>query len=345
MKSTFRIIAVFSVLALMSCNKDLNVKNGTTRVITAFPTTVVESEVDPPVVESNPSTKIYGYVADPENAPGKHTVKWKAGDQISQFCVVYDKGTVEGLNIGDVINFSNLRSTLKNGDGTKTFSMEIADLKTMYGANSGVATYLCAIYPATTFSDITTTIDGAKINVTATPASLNIPAEQDGTGWKYSIFIARSATFSAQWNNPIGGTGNLGSTFHMMSTLLRLKLNTTKDITKVVLTSSTGFLSGDVTSITMNSFHYATDVPKNFSLAAGCPGKTVTVENGGEALPDDLFFAIREIRYGTDFTLTFTASDGTTQTKSFTNPAGWDNLKRRGVFSLGTITLAADDWI
>ncbi len=339
MKTTFRIIAALSVLALLSCNKDLDVKNNTPKVITDFPVIEVECDVDAPVVDAEPETKIYGYVADPENAPGKHTVKWKAGDQISQFSVVSNKGTVTGLNVGDVINFSNLRSTLKNGDGTNTFTMQIPNLQTLYGASSGVATYLCAIYPATTFSDITTTVDGTKIDVTATPAKLNIADVQDGTGWKYSVFVARSATFSAQYNNPAGGGK---STFHLLSTLLRLKLDTTKPITKVVLTNTTGFMTGDVGSITMNSFHYATDVQKNFSLASGCPGKTLTIETG-EVLPNDLYFAIREVREGTTFTFTFTAEDGTTTTRSFSNPAGYANRKFKKVLSLGTITL--DDWV
>lgn len=338
MRTTIRIIAAASVLALISCSKELGDKQNTPKLITDFPTTIVECDLDAPVVETETSTKVYGYVADPDHAPGKHTVKWKAGDQISQFSVVYNKGNVTDLNVGDVINFSNLRSTLKNGDGTNTFTMEIPNLQTLYGASSGVATYLCAIYPATTFSDISVAVDGTKMDVTATPVSLNIPAEQDGTGWKYSVFIARSATFSAQYNNPTGGGK---STFHLISTLLRLKLNSTKNVTKVVLTNTTGFMTGNVESITMNSFHYAADVNKNFTLATGCPGKTLTVETG-DVLPNDLYFAIRELREGTTFTFTFTAEDGTTTTRSFTNPAGYSNRKFRKVLSLGTITL--DDW-
>ncbi len=338
MRTTIRIIAAASVLALISCSKELGDKQNTPKLITDFPTTTVECDLDAPVVETETSTKVYGYVDDPDNAPGKHTVKWKAGDQISQFSVVSNKGNVTDLNVGDVINFSNLRSTLKNGDGTNTFTMEIPDLKTLYGASSGVATYLCAIYPATTFSDITTTVDGTKINVTATPVKLNIPDVQDGTGWKYSVFFARSATFSAQYNNPTGGGK---STFNLLSTILRLKLNSTKNITKVVLSNTTGFMTGDVTSVTMNSFHYATDIQKNSSLAAGCPGKTLTIETG-DVLPNDLYFAIRELRDGTDFTFTFTAEDGTETTRSFSNPAGYANRKFKKVLSLGEITL--DDW-
>ena len=218
--------------------------------------------------------------------------------------------------------------------------MTIPDLKELYGATSGLNTYLCAIYPATTFSSITTTVDGTKINAVATPENLIIPTVQDGTGWRYSVFIARSATFSAQYNNPTGGGK---STFHLMSSLFRLKLDSSKNITRVVLTNSTGYMAGNVTEINMGSFHYATDVYKNFSLSAGCPEKTITVENGG-VLPDDLYIAVRELREGTTYTFTFTAEDGSTFQKSLTNPAGYANRKTRKVLSLGTVIITDGDW-
>lgn len=342
MKTTIKILAAACVLALVSCSKE-NVNDNKTRVITDFPVIQVECDVDEPVVNdgiapsSAPATKISG---SETSTAGIHAIQWKAGDQISQFSVVSAGGTTE-LKVGDVLNFSNLRSTLKNGDGTTTFTMTIPDLQYLYGASSGLNTYLCAIYPATTFSNITTTVNGTKIDAVATPVKLTIPEEQDGTGWKYSVFIARSATFSAQYNNPTGGGK---STFKLMSTLLRLKLNSSKNITKVVLTNTTGFMTGDVASITMNSFHYATDVQTNFSLASGCPGKTLTVENGGAVLPDDLYFAIRELREGTTFTFTFTAEDGTTASRSLTNPAGYANRKFKKVLSLGTVTLNDTDF-
>lgn len=338
MKTTTRILAAAAALALISCTKE-SVQTGS-KVITDFPVIEVDCDVEPPVVGTDPESKIYGYVADPENYPGRHTVKWKAGDEISQFCIVNVAGT-SGLQVGDVINFSNLRATLKNGDGTTTFTMPIPDLKTVYGASSGLNTCLCAIYPATTLDVTVTSGTATAIMATATPVTpLTIPDVQDGTGWKYSIFMARSATFSAQYNNPTGGGK---STFFLKSVVLRLKLNTSKNITKVVLSNTTGFMTGNVTKLTLNSFHYATDAYKNLTISEGCPGKTLTVETG-EVLPNDLYFAIRELREGTDFTFTFTAEDGTVATKSFSNPAGYANRKMRGVYTLGTITLADDDW-
>lgn len=335
MKTITKIIAAVFALTILSCSKES--ENVAPKVITDFPVIEVEADIDAPVVEvpdaDVPDTKLYGAVDGTT-----HSVYWKAGDQISQFCIVNVPGT-SGLEVGDVINFSNLRSTLKDGDGTKTFTMPIPDLKTLYGASSGLNTCLCAIYPATTLDVTVTSGTATQINATATPVTpLTIPDVQDGTGWKYSIFMARSATFSAQYNNP---TGNGKSTFTLKSVVLRLKLNTTKNITKVVLSNTTGFMTGNVTKLALNSFHYAADAYKNLTISEGCSGKTLTVETGG-VLPNDLYFAIREVREGTTFTFTFTAEDGTTTTRSFSNPAGYDNRKMRGVYSLGTITL--NDW-
>ncbi len=340
MKTTVKILATACVLALVSCSKE-QVNDNKAKVITDFPVVEVLGDVDEPTVDggaaasSSPATKIFGT----ESEEGKHTVKWKAGDQISMFGVIYSDNAYAAK--GTVLNFSHLRSSLRYGDGTKSFTFVIPDMKTKYGASSGVTSYLCAIYPATTFSNIDATYSGNAFNVVATPSGLTIPAEQDGTGWKYSVFIARSSTLSAQYNNPTGGGG---ITFHLMSSLFRLKLNSSKDITKVVLTSSTGFMVGDVTKINMGSFHYAADVNKNFTLSEGCSGKTLTVENGGDVLPNDLYFAVREMREGTTYTFTFTAEDGTTATRSLTNPAGYANRKTRKVLSLGTVTLTDADF-
>lgn len=345
MKTTVKILATACVLALVSCSKE-QVNDNKAKVITDFPVVEVLGDVDEPTVDggaaasSSPATKIFGT----ESEEGKHTVKWKAGDQISMFGVIFSDNAYAAK--GTVLNFSHLRSSLKYGDETKTFTFVIPDMMTKYGASSGVTSHLCAIYPATTFSDITAefpdpTNKPNAYNVTATPEKLTIPSEQDGTGWKYSVFIARSSTLSAQYNNPTGGGG---ITFHLMSSLFRLKLNSSKDITKVVLTSSTGFMVGDVTKINMGSFHYATDVNKNFTLSEGCSGKTLTVENGGDVLPNDLYFAVREMREGTTYTFTFTAKDGTTATRSLTNPADYANRKIRKVLSLGTVTLTDTDF-
>lgn len=329
------IIIAAVLVSLCSCTKEQ--QNGI-KVITDFPIIETICDVEPPVVSMDtPETKVYGWVADPVNNPGKHSIAWKAGDEISAFSIV--SNNTAKAELGTILNFSSYRSALVGEDGSTTFKFVIPDLKSFYGADSGVQSYFCALYPATTIDKIDLTLDGNKMDVVLTPDNLIIPDEQDGTGWKYSVFMARGATLSAQYNNPNGGTPK--NVFFLASTLIRLQVNSTKNITKVVLSNDVGFMTGEVETITMGSFHYAQDIQKNTLLATGCSGKTLTLDNGG-ILPNDLYFAVRELREGATYTLTFTAEDGTTMTRSFSNPAGWSNRKTKKVLSLGTITL--DSW-
>jgi len=340
MKKIYVIIALTGALAFVSCNKEATLKIH--EEILDFPIMEIDCEVEDPMIEMGalPQTKIYGLEEDPINYPGRHTVKWKAGDQISMFSVVDNPGNT-GLTRGTVLNFSHLRSTLHWGNGTKAFTMNVPNLQELYGEKSGLTTMLCGFYPAITLS-ATTELDDNKINLLATPSPstpLTIPDVQDGTGWKYCVFIARSSMFSAAYNSPVGGGG---MKFNLMSTLLRVKLNTNKNIKKVVLTTTADFMVGNVETVRFYSYHYAADAYKNITLASGCSGKTVTIENGG-VLPNDLYVAIRDLREGGTYTFTFTAEDGTTTSRSFTNPSGYENRKMKKVLSLGTITL--NDWV
>ena len=341
MKKLYGLLAAACLICVFACDKEVAQINSE-MVITKFPTVELNCDIEEPVVDNGRSsnTKITGVILDPENYPGRHTVKWTAGDQISMFSIVYTDNAAAAK--GTILNFSDLRATLRWGDGTKTFTMTVPNLKEMYGESSGVASYLCAIYPATTLDVSVTSMEGNTINVTSVPSPstpLIIPSVQDGTGWRYSVFIARSSTFSAAYNSPVGGGG---ITFNLMSTLLRMKLNTTKSISQVVLTTTADVLVGNVGSITMDSYQSASGVSENFSLATGCNGKTVVIRNGG-VLPTDLYIAIKELREDATFTVTFTATDGSTISRSFTTPAGSANRKSKKVLSLGTITL--NDWV
>ena len=338
MKTIQKIIVAVCVFVGLSCSKETVVIKQV-NIGTDYPIMEIDCEVAEPVVGDTANTKVYGYVADPEKFPGRHTVKWKAGDQISMFSVVSSSNAAVAK--GTILNFSNLRSTLRWGDGTKTFSMNIPNLQELYGASSGVTSHVCAIYPAVTLNVSLDNMSGNSMDVSAVPRSstpLTIPVLQDGTGWKYSIFIARSSTLSAAYNSPNGGDG---ITFNLMSALLRVRLNTTKDIMRVVLSTTADVLAGDVGSISMDAFHDAASVAANFSLASGCNEKSVVIENGG-VLPDDLYIAIKELHEGSKFTMTFTATDGSTKTRSFTTLSGESNRKMKGVFSLGEIDLV--DW-
>ena len=338
MKTIRIIIAATCVYVCLSCGNEL-IGNRQVNIGTEYPVIEVDCDIEEPIVGEATSTKVYGYIADPGNYPGRHTVKWKAGDQISMFSVVSSDNAAAAK--GEILNFSNLRSTLRWGDGTRTFSMNVPNLTEIYGASSGVTSHLCAIYPATTLNVTLDNISGNIMDVSAVPHSstpLTIPINQDGTGWKYSIFLARSSTFSAAYNSPDAGGG---ITFHLMSTLLRVRVKTTKDIMKVVLSTTADVLAGDVSSIKMDDFHDASGVGDKFFLASGCDEQNIIIDNG-DILPEDLYFAIMELREDSAYTMTFTATDGSTITRSFTTLSGESNRKMKGVFSLGEIDLV--DW-
>ena len=149
MKTIQKIIVAVCVSVGLSCSKETVVIKQV-NIGTDYPIMEIDCEVAEPVVGDTANTKVYGYVADPEKFPGRHTVKWKAGDQISMFSVVSSSNAAVAK--GTILNFSNLRSTLRWGDGTKTFSMNIPNLQELYGASSGVTSHVCAIYPAVTLN-------------------------------------------------------------------------------------------------------------------------------------------------------------------------------------------------
>lgn len=347
MKTIIRLIVAVSFLTLFSCSKNLS-KENTVKIISDFPTIEVACDVDTPTVNPNDDseTKVYGTEGTGADK-GKFTIKWKEGDAFSMVGVVTSNNAAEAQ--GTVINWSNLSQTLKNGDGTKTFHMTVPNLQEIYGASSGVTVNEFCIWPATQLSvypnpNPVNSVVGYPHYVAVPVTPLTIPDHQDGTGWPYSIWFSRSAALTATYNNPVGG----GMKFFLASTLLHLKINSGKNITQIVLSNERGFLSGDVTKIDLN--YMTTTSTANFSIAEGCPGTSVTIENGG-VLPDDIMISIRDLREGAagtgghKFTFTFTAEDGSTATKTFTNPVGYSNRQFKKIVSLGVVTIADGDWI
>lgn len=320
---------------MISCNKALE-NNNNVKVITDFPLIETVADIEEPEAGESVASRVY----ESAESAGTHTIKWKKGDEFSMFGVVTATGTSTGTATtpaqGDILNYSHLRQTLIYGDGTKTFSMTYPDMKTMYGTGSGVQTNVFAIHPATTLN---VTLNGAYSNYKATPAStLSIPAVQDGTGWPYSIWFSRNSQLTAATNNANAG----GFAFFLASTILRVKISSSKNITRVVLTTTGAVLVGNVTELTLN-YMSGTDTA-NFTISGGCLTNSVTLENGG-ILPDDLYISVRDLREGSTNTFVFTAEDGSTCTKVFSNPAGYANRRMRGVFYLGTVTIGDSDWV
>lgn len=313
----------FVFAAFASCQKNNIQDENLPRQIKDFPQVGLNFDVDSPEAEdADPATKII----HSETSAGVHHITWKKGDEFSMFGAI----SAPADHKGTAINFSANRFALKYGDGSKTFSGYIPDIQTMYGSSSGVQMKEYCIYPATTVQDY----DASKVpDLDVVPSTkLTLPTTQDGTGWPYCFFFSATAMITATTMNPTASYASLGvgMKFSLGNLLIRLKLNSTKNVTKIVLsTSDAPVLVGDVTKI-----HCAYS---SMYISSGCATKTLTVENGG-ALPDDVYFAVRDLRKDKTYTLTFTAEDNTTIVKQFKPSVVYE----KKVLSLGTITL--DTW-
>ena len=128
--------------------------------------------------------------------------------------------------------------------------------------------------------------------------------------------------FGEQYMNPVAG----GLTFSLGCSMLRLKVDSEKPVVSVTLsTTDAPVLVGDVTKIECSS--------TSMWISAGCATKTLTVSNGG-VLPNDLYFAVRDLRKDKTYTFEFTADDGSTYTKALKPSATYE----KKVLSLGTVT-------
>ena len=324
MRTILKFMMAASVVAFISCTKesaDDQIDNGAT-----IPQVLVSFDVDEPVAE--PDTRIVH-----SESGGVHTIKWKAGDQFSLFGYVNTDTEVGGVNRKfEVVNYSANRFTLV--DGTKTtFNGYIPNLREIYGKGSKVLLNQYGIYPATTV-EVTRSNPASTgfSNYYAVPVTpLAIPADQDGSGWPYALFFSRTAMFGEEYMNPVAG----GLTFSLGCVMLRLKVNSEKPVVSVTLSATDApVLVGDVTKIECSA--------TGMWISLGCATKTLTVSNGG-VLPDDLYFAVRDLRVDKTYTFKFTAQDGSTYEKAFKVKGilGSDGkLKNydKNLYSLGTVT-------
>ena len=316
MRTILKFMMAASVVAFISCTKesaDNQIDNGA-----IIPQVLVSFDVDEPVAE--PDTRIVHSESD-----GKHTIQWKAGDQFSLFGYVNtDTKVGEVSRKYEVVNYSANRYSLVNGDGTRTFKGFVPNLREIYGVGSKVLLNQYGIYPATTVEVTRSSEDYTAFkNYYAVPVTpLTIPSQQDGTGWPYALFFSRTAMFGEEHMNPVAG----GLTFSLGCVMLRLKVNSEKPVVSVTLsTTYAPVLVGDVTKIECSA--------TGMWISLGCATKTLTVSNGG-VLPDDLYFAVRDLRKDFIYTFKFTADDGSTYTQNLKPSAKYE----KQVLSLGTVT-------
>ena len=131
---------------------------------------------------------------------------------------------------------------------------------------------------------------------------------------------------TSQYNNPAAGDG---IKFKLGNLMLRLNMDSTKDVTGLTVTSSGAYLVGDATALAGGG--------AAVWINSGCLTKTLAVTNGG-VLPNELYLAVRQFKKDWTYTFVFEAYDGTHCTKTFKSSADREKV----VLNMGTVTL--DTW-
>lgn len=283
---------------------------------------------------SSVATKIV-HGLDPEDDT-KHVIQWKAGDKFSLLGYV----TSQGEHRHKLHNFSENRFTLTGETGSTQFSGYFPDFREIYptaNASARQIIYLWGIYPAATVSLVSENVPATATKTFQPETPLAISPVQDGTGWPYCVFFSRTGQNDSYYFNPNAGNG---IRFSLGNCVLRLRVKSTKDITRMELTKGSGgnpYLVGDVTELTGTSV--------SMYISRGCLTTTLTVEGEGtlvtanQADYKDIYLAVRSLQSGVPYFFTFTAADGTSCTRQLLPSAAYGN----GVHSLGRMTLSS--WV
>jgi hypothetical protein len=315
MKTIVKIFALLIPVLVLSCEKQ-NVEDN------SIPQIAVSVEVDDIVI---PDTKVSHALNSEDNT--KHQLAWKEGDQFSMFTYVNQS---TGDHAYEVLNYSENRFTKRPGYKLQ-FQGNVPDFHTIYG--DGVALAHAAFHPAATV-DVTHTSGQSFEVVPSSAGNIAIPAIQDGTGWDYAIYCSRTSTSGSTPVTP--SISNVK--FSLANCMLRMRLKSNKEITGISLSKGSGgngYLVGNVTKMICDGYK------QNIYISLGCTTTTLNITNGGTLVEadaadyQDIYFAVRKLQQGVQYTFTFTASDNTQIVKHLT-PKEEYNV---GVFNLGSFTL------
>ena len=344
-------IYFFSVIAvavmISACQKAAPEIQDVGQVMLAFDAEA--PSLDPDSQNSDPETKIY-HELNPSD-PAKHIIKWKKGDQISLMGYVSSTGSYNtgGGVVKTLHNFSANRYTLRYGDGTKSFNGYFPNFAEIYpavadggftAAQNRTTIQMWGTWPATTYECTNENTTPQTDNKFRPITPLGFADVQDGTGWKYAIFLCSPLSSSNKWYNssigqpridsyymsPAGGNGTAsGIRFRIGCCVARLKLKANK-----------GFV-GPVVDMLANT--------TNFYIRTGCETYTLNLNNGGNLVDknsadySDVYFACRGLFGGCHYTFTFTAEDGTTHVKTLVPSSDYTV----DVYNLGSFEI--NDWI
>ena len=312
------VLAAAAMTAALSCSKEEKAP------VAGKPITVT---VGAPVVDVDPATSVELTGVSP------YTVAWEAGDKIQ------------------IINYTFGEAAINEWD---CFTTATGGATASFSGTAGASTQ--AKYTAfSVYSDATCTthfVTGASTKM----IYANIPATQDGTGIKYSLFATRDVTYDGA-SLTINGMA-------LRSALTRFDIAGTAFVKRVTVTvnyENSGTYSAakgyglcvgpdPEASKAMPIYNFKAD-NLNFSNAVGGKGGTITIENGGAQLTGPVYMASRHtVDAGGKTTLTFVFTDDSdhTATRTVTLVTS-DESKKYTITNakltyLGTVTLNTEDF-
>lgn len=309
-----------SVMAVMSCTKD-NVsvtlqKEVIDRIEDMIP---VSFDVEAPALPGADGTKV-SHTADGT----LHSFAWEEGDSFSMFG--YISQCTETSHNGTFHNFSANPFVY---DGSKFFGY-FPNVREIYGTGSKAKLNYLGVYPAAIVELDEVTSKPSSNEYYVNVEGCTIASTQDGTGFPYCIFYCKSGGLDERYMSICTNAAN-SPKFILGNLVLRMSLESSKDITKVELSTDASYLVGDVTKLQYTGI---------FQINRGCATKTLTVCRDGEALPKDLYMAIRVMAKDKTYTFKFTAADGTTFTKVLYAQA----QQEKTIVNLGTVSIPDESW-
>ncbi len=223
-----------------------------------------------------PETKVSsnGTQGTPGTSDYRYKFKWDAGDEITIYSInpsVDGEYTSWGQYVTD------------EGGATATFS---GNMPTSY-----VGTALVGMHSKST--DAFTT----RWNNTRTDFGYTIPATQDGTGYKYAAYAGVNAGASSGWydsvNNKVIISGyDSKAQWKLISALSKIHVDPSANVKRITVTA----VRTDGTNINLASNGDKKDVYFASNNILNCWGggvNSITIENGGSVLSDDIYFASR----------------------------------------------------
>lgn len=294
-----------------------------------------------------PETKVSsnGTQGTPGISDFRYKFKWDAGDEITIYSITPDTKD-EYTSWGTYVT--------EDGGATATFA---GNMPAEY-----VGSVLIGIHSK--YTDVFSVV----WNSTRTDFGYNIPATQDGTGYKYAAYAGANNGGTSDWydsvNNKVIISGyDSKAQWKLISALSRIHVDASYNVKRITVTASRtdGTTMNLVSSGTNKDIRFASN---NFYTCSGGGVNTVTIENGGSVLPEDVYFATRNLStkkgtgdhasdyYLTTLTFTFTNTSDQTATKivkmgtgiSGEYCTGTKNLSIGSINNFGSVTFNPGDF-